>query len=64
MKLDEVRSIARSHGIQPKHLSKSELIKTIQAEEGNFDCYGSAHNGECDQEGCLWRKDCLASVHH
>jgi hypothetical protein len=65
MKLEDVRAIARSHSIKPDHLSKTELIKTIQTEEGNFDCFGSAYNGECDQENCLWRKDCLATaVHH
>lgn len=59
MKIDQVRSIAKSHNIKPGHLSKSELIRTIQIEEGNFDCFGSAHDGDCDQGGCLWRKDCF-----
>jgi hypothetical protein len=42
MKLEEIRSIARSHSIKPSRLSKSELIKTIQSEEGNFDCFATA----------------------
>ncbi|MGA9665571.1 MAG: SAP domain-containing protein, partial [Gallionella sp.] len=62
MKLGDVRTIAKSHGIRPDHLSKAELIKVIQTEEGNFDCFGSASNGECDQEYCLWREDCLATA--
>lgn len=49
MKLEEIRTIARSHSIKPNHLSKTELIKAIQTEEGNFDCFGSAYDGVCDQ---------------
>ena len=64
MKLENVRSIARSHGLKPDHLSKSALIKTIQIEEGNFDCFATAANGECDQPDCLWRKDCFDSATH
>lgn len=59
MKLEEVRTIAKSRSIKPNKLSKTELIKTIQFEEGNFDCYGTASNGECDQVNCLWREDCF-----
>lgn len=59
MKMEEIRSIAKSHSINPAKLSKTELIKTIQANEGNFDCFATASSGECDQAGCLWRDDCL-----
>jgi hypothetical protein len=65
MKLEDVRTIAKSHGIKPGHLSKTELIKVIQTDEGNFDCFATAYNGVCDQEDCLWREDCLTTaVHH
>lgn len=59
MKLEEIRSIAKSRGLHPGKLSKTELIKTLQASEGNFDCFASAFNGECDQSGCIWRADCF-----
>ena len=59
MKMEEIRSIAKSHSINPAKLSKTELIKTIQANEGNFDCFATAGSGECDQSGCLWREDCF-----
>lgn len=62
MKLKQVHSIAKSHNINPGKLSKSELIKAIQTEEGNFDCFASATNGECDQADCLWRGDCFDVV--
>lgn len=59
MKLENIRTIAKSHSIKPHHLSKTELIKGIQNEEGNFDCFASAYSGECDQLNCLWREDCF-----
>lgn len=59
MKLTEVRAIAKQHRITLGKLSKSELIKLIQACEGNFDCYASAFESECDQGGCNWRTDCF-----
>jgi hypothetical protein len=64
MKLGDVRSIAKSHSIKPDHLSKAELIKSIQSEEGNFACFATASNGECDQVGCLWRGDCFDAANH
>lgn len=62
MKMEEIRSIAKSHHIKPAHLSKTELIKSIQSEEGNFDCFASASSGECDQYDCIWREDCFAAA--
>ena len=62
MKMEEIRSIAKSHHIKPDHLSKAELIKTIQIEEGNFDCFATACSGECDQVNCIWREDCFAAA--
>ena len=59
MKIEAVRSIAKSHSINPGKLSKTELIKSIQTKEGNFDCFATAYGGECDQGGCSWREDCF-----
>ncbi|MGA9665944.1 MAG: SAP domain-containing protein [Gallionella sp.] len=59
MKLEEIRSIAKLHTINPGKLSKTELIRTIQSEEGNFDCFATAYSGECDQVNCIWREDCF-----
>lgn len=52
MKLEEVRTIAKSHSIPAAKRSKAELIKMIQIDEGNFDCYSTAYGGECDQLAC------------
>lgn len=62
MKITEIREIAKAHGIQPVNLFKTELIKTIQTKEGNFDCYGTAYDGMCDQFGCCWREDCFEAA--
>ena len=59
MKLDEVRAIAISLGANPGKPSITGTIRAIQLAEGNFDCFGSADNCECDQVGCRWREDCF-----
>lgn len=59
MKLEAVRTIARSHSIKPGNISKTALIRMIQAAEGNFACYATAYSGECDQVSCCWREDCF-----
>lgn len=64
MKLEEIRSIAKSHNINPGILPKTILIKSIQVSEDNFDCFATAYEGECDQAGCCWRDDCLDAATH
>ena len=59
MNMQEVRDIARDFGIKPGKAKKTDLIRTIQATEGNFDCFGTAFGGICDQINCLWRDDCF-----
>jgi len=59
MKIQSVREIAKLHGIAPRKLGKIELIRTLQREEGNFDCFATAYSGYCDQADCLWREDCF-----
>ena len=57
--MKEIRESARQLGIRPARMEKVELIRAIQRAEGNFDCYGTATEEECDQEECLWREDCF-----
>ncbi len=59
MKLEEIRSIAKAHHINPGKLSKNDLVKSIQVVEGNFACFATAYAGECDQADCVWRGDCF-----
>ena len=59
MKLQELRAIAKARGIKTARMSKAAIVRAIQQEEGNFECYGTAADGYCDQGGCAWREDCL-----
>ncbi len=59
MKHAELNALAKKHGFAPGQHSISEVIKSIQSKEGNFDCFATAINGECDQGGCSWRADCF-----
>ena len=59
MNMHTIRQFAKTLSIDPAKLSKPELIKKIQVTEGNFDCFGTALSGVCDQENCTWRSDCL-----
>lgn len=58
MKVEEIKKIAQKMGVTAIG-AKAEIIKSIQRTEGNFDCFGTAANGFCDQSMCLWKTDCL-----
>jgi hypothetical protein len=59
MKMKAVQEIAKSRGLKPGKLPKKKLIKHIQIDEGNFDCFATAVDGYCDQLECCWRKECF-----
>jgi len=59
MRLSEIEKKAKGLDIKDTwKYSKTQLVKTIQRREGNFDCFGSAR-GNCDQIACCWRTDCI-----
>ena len=58
MKMNELKEMAKGLGIKSGNKKKTELIHAIQIAEGNFDCFGNAE-GDCDQEDCLFRVECL-----
>jgi hypothetical protein len=60
MKSKELKQLAARHEIDPRGLSKTELVRAIQRHEGNFDCFASPLEGICDQATCLWRDECLS----
>lgn len=62
MQMTEIKTIAKQYSIKPGKLKKADLIKQIQLAEGNFDCYATPANATCNQEGCLWRSDCLKAA--
>ena len=62
MNVTEIRQIARDRGLHPGKLNKVNLVRWMQSEEGNFQCFATAVGGDCDQIHCLWRKDCFAAA--
>ena len=62
MKLEAIRDMAKLRGLQTSKRTKCDLIKSIQKNEGNFDCYATAYAGICDQSNCLWREDCFVAA--
>jgi DNA-binding IscR family transcriptional regulator len=59
MTISQVREIARKRGIRTARMAKADIVRAIQRAEGNFDCFGTATEEECDQEECLWREECF-----
>ena len=62
MNMQQVREKAKNMGIKTSRLSKTGVIHLIQETEGNFSCFATAVDGECDQLKCLWREDCFAAA--
>lgn len=63
MNMNEVRAKAKTLGIKAKNPKKADLIRMIQAAEGNFDCFGTAED-YCDQEQCSFKSDCVKPQTH
>ena len=60
MKMQEIRQRAKLLGLKLGKKRKADLIRTIQAAEGNFPCFQTGSEA-CDQSGCCWREDCQVS---
>ena len=58
MKVNDIREIAKNRGIKSAKMNKTDLIRTIQADEGNPACFMTGYKNECGQMCCLWREDC------
>jgi len=59
MKVSQIQLKAKVLGLDPGHMKKFELIRNIQAREGNEACFKSMRD-YCDQYDCCWREDCLS----
>lgn len=59
MKMVDIQKKAKALGIKPGKMKKTELIRSIQSEEGNYSCFLTEGNTQCSQESCCWRDDCL-----
>jgi len=60
MQIEEIKQKAKAAGLKVPagKVKKLELIRRIQAAEGNFPCFGTS-DGYCDQTGCCFAPDCL-----
>lgn len=59
MNMQDIRSIAKEKGLKTGKMTKIDLVRTIQSEEGNIACFATDVEGVCDQLGCSWRDDCF-----
>jgi hypothetical protein len=60
MRLQQIQKMAKGMGVNPYRTKKTDLIRMIQREENNIDCYGTDRVGYCQEEGCSWRSDCFS----
>lgn len=58
MKIAEVRELAAQRGLKTDKMKKTEIIRAIQATEGNTACFDTGAVVECGQTDCLWLTDC------
>ena len=59
VKIQKIRSIAKEMRVNSARRNKGQIIRAIQETEGNFPCFGTARDGYCDREDCIWKEDCL-----
>ena len=58
MKMTEIKAIANARGIKCGRLNKTDLVRSIQQQEGNAACFNTGRQSTCGQDRCLWRADC------
>ena len=60
MSIIEIKKRAKVLGLALlKTAKKAEIIRSIQAAEGNCPCFGTGIAESCGQGKCCWRQDCL-----
>jgi len=58
MNMQEIKAFAKERGVKSGNLKKIELVRALQAAEGNEQCFATGKAQECGQEECLWKADC------
>ena len=58
MTYEQIKEIARERGIRIARVKKAEVVRAIQAQEGNEPCFATGRSAECSQIHCLWLKAC------
>ncbi len=58
MNMQQIKELANARGLKIGKMKKGEIIRAIQADEGNPPCFATGKAAECGQHNCLWREDC------
>ena len=59
MNVKDIQKMVRNMGLKPGKLKKVELVRLIQKEEKNDECFATSLVTSCGQDDCLWRTDCI-----
>ena len=59
MNFNDIRTMAKAMGINTNKMKKTEIIRSMQRAEINFDCYGTERVQNCHEDACLWRQECV-----
>lgn len=60
MHINEIRQVAREKGVNTFGMTKVDIIRSVQRSENTFDCFGTERVEHCNEQGCLWREDCMS----
>jgi hypothetical protein len=58
VKIDSLQKKAEALGVKSKGMKKPELIRSIQAAEGNQQCFGAPRSTDCPHTDCCFLSDC------
>ena len=58
MKIQDIKAIAKKINVNAGKMKKTDLIRAIQAAEGNNACFATSSVQTCGQMTCLWSADC------
>ena len=58
MTVKEIQAIVKKMGLKAGKMKKVDLVRMIQAAEGNTLCFQTGAVSTCGQENCLWLSDC------
>ncbi len=54
-----IRKMAKAMNIRTYRMKKPDIIRAIQKQENNPECYGTVRSHDCNELHCLWRTDCV-----
>jgi len=54
----EIKQIASERGVKVGGVKKTDIVRTIQKQEGNVPCFATGKVEECGQHNCLWISAC------